>query len=199
MSPTEKDASRSVVSGDSSEREAAARGLPLAFRGVRDAALRFFAKPEVRVFSAPVSKGVVLALGLACVAMLGKEAGERERALPPALETVPSAASSLAFEVAPPAPSPPASVAPPVPPPCASLDVASADTEALVDINAAGEKELRTLPGVGAKKAAAILALREKLGRFRKVTDLLRVKGIGPKTLAKWRSRLVVGEPPPKT
>lgn len=50
-----------------------------------------------------------------------------------------------------------------------------------VDLNAATLEDLRRLPGVGAKRAEAILALRGHLpgGRFRQIEDLLRVKGIG--------------------
>ena len=42
--------------------------------------------------------------------------------------------------------------------------------------------ELCTLPGIGPKKAEAIIAAREKR-RFTRVTQLLRVKGIGLKTI----------------
>jgi competence protein ComEA len=52
-----------------------------------------------------------------------------------------------------------------------------------VVLNTAGRDTLTRLPRVGAKRAEAIVALRTRLGRFRRVTDLLRVKGIGPKTL----------------
>jgi competence protein ComEA len=66
-----------------------------------------------------------------------------------------------------------------------------------VVLNLAGEPELRKLPGIGAKKAAAILALRAKLGgRFKRAEDLLRVKGIGRKRLARLRPLLVVDAPP---
>lgn len=54
---------------------------------------------------------------------------------------------------------------------------------AAIVLNTATSEELQRLPGVGAKRAAAILALRERLGRFRRVEDLLRVKGIGRKSL----------------
>lgn len=54
-------------------------------------------------------------------------------------------------------------------------------------LNTAGVDELRRLPGVGEKRAGAILALRGKLGRFSRIEDLLRVKGIGRATLRRWR------------
>jgi competence protein ComEA len=56
-----------------------------------------------------------------------------------------------------------------------------------VYLNEAGAEELRRLPGVGAKRAEAILAHRRHVGRFSRVEDLLRVKGIGRGTLKKWR------------
>lgn len=52
-----------------------------------------------------------------------------------------------------------------------------------VILNLASAAELQRLPGVGAKRAAAILALRQRLGRLRRPSDLLRVKGIGPRLL----------------
>ncbi|HEY2513740.1 MAG TPA: helix-hairpin-helix domain-containing protein [Polyangiaceae bacterium] len=50
-----------------------------------------------------------------------------------------------------------------------------------VDLNAATTEDLRRLPGVGQKRAEAILALRSRLpgARFRQIEDLLKVKGIG--------------------
>ncbi len=58
-----------------------------------------------------------------------------------------------------------------------------------VILNLATITDLRKLPGIGQKRAQAILDLRQKLGgRFRKVTDLLRVKGIGGKRLAQARA-----------
>ena len=50
-----------------------------------------------------------------------------------------------------------------------------------VDLNTAHVSDLRRLPGVGEKRAEAILALRARLpgGRFRQLEDLLKVKGVG--------------------
>jgi competence protein ComEA len=64
-----------------------------------------------------------------------------------------------------------------------------------VVLNLATEEDLRRLPGVGPSKAKAILAVRAKLKRFRKVEDLLRVKGIGRRSLKRLRP-LVLVDPP---
>jgi competence protein ComEA len=65
-----------------------------------------------------------------------------------------------------------------------------------VILNRANIEELGRLPGVGPKRAQAILDLRTKLGRFRRPTDLLRVKGIGPKSLKKLEPHFVLDPPP---
>jgi len=65
-------------------------------------------------------------------------------------------------------------------------------------LNLATVDDLRKLPGVGQKRAQAIVDLRTKLGgRFRKLADLLRVKGIGVKRLNKLKEQLVLDPPPP--
>jgi len=100
-------------------------------------------------------------------------------------------------------PEPAASVPPPAELPDAGTDVASVTdgggvtADGRVVLNIANEDELRRLPGIGATKAKAIVALRAKLGRFRKPEDLLRVKGIGRRSLARMRPLLLVDPPPP--
>jgi competence ComEA-like helix-hairpin-helix protein len=64
-----------------------------------------------------------------------------------------------------------------------------------VVLNIASEEELCKLPRVGQKRAAAIVALRQRMGRLRSVRDLLRVKGLGLRTLQKIQP-LVVLDPP---
>lgn len=64
-----------------------------------------------------------------------------------------------------------------------------------VVLNLATEAELRKLPGIGKSRARAIVAQRERVGRFRRIEDLLRIKGIGRKRLASLRSRLVLDAP----
>ncbi len=61
-----------------------------------------------------------------------------------------------------------------------------------IDLNRAGVVELMRLPGVGQKRAQAIVAQRARQP-FRKVEDVLAVKGLGPAWLAKVRGNVVVG------
>ena len=50
--------------------------------------------------------------------------------------------------------------------------------EGRIDMNTATLEQLISLPGIGEKIAAGILALREEMEYFRYPEDLLRVKGI---------------------
>jgi competence protein ComEA len=52
-----------------------------------------------------------------------------------------------------------------------------------LDLNAATPEQLDTLPGVGPATARAIVTYRTRHGRFRSVTELLDVPGIGPAKL----------------
>ena len=64
---------------------------------------------------------------------------------------------------------------------------------AAVNINTATAKELEALPGIGAKKAQAIVEYREEHGgSFKSVDELKEVKGIGPKLLEKMRPEITV-------
>jgi competence protein ComEA len=64
-----------------------------------------------------------------------------------------------------------------------------------VILNRARVEELRKIPGIGPKRAEAILALRGKLKRFKRPSDLLRVKGIGPKSLVRMQTHFVLDDP----
>ena len=57
----------------------------------------------------------------------------------------------------------------------------------VLDLNAATTTELEGLPGIGPATAKAMVARRSARHGFRKVDDLLEVKGIGPKKLAALR------------
>lgn len=64
-----------------------------------------------------------------------------------------------------------------------------------VVLNLADRQDLMRLDGVGVKRAAAIIELRSQLGRFRRVEDLLRVRGIGYRLLKRLRPQVVVDPP----
>jgi len=63
---------------------------------------------------------------------------------------------------------------------------------ASINLNTASREELQTLPRVGPALSSRILDLRERLGAFMDVSDLLMVQGIGEKTLELIRDSLFV-------
>jgi competence ComEA-like helix-hairpin-helix protein len=66
-----------------------------------------------------------------------------------------------------------------------------------ININAATSEELQQVPGIGPAYAEKILQMRKSYGAFKSVDDLLAIKGIGPKRLAKMRKYLVAGKSAP--
>lgn len=61
-----------------------------------------------------------------------------------------------------------------------------------ININRANAAQLETLYGIGPSKAKEIIAYRKTHGSFKTVDEIVNVKGIGPKTLAKMRSQITV-------
>jgi competence protein ComEA len=61
-----------------------------------------------------------------------------------------------------------------------------------VDINRASVEELIGLPGIGEVTAKRIVEFREQHGPFKRVEDLLKVKGIGEKSFQKLRPSITV-------
>lgn len=61
-----------------------------------------------------------------------------------------------------------------------------------IDPNRASARELAHVPGLSRRLAAEVVAERERNGPFPDVESLLRVRGIGPKRLAKARPALLV-------
>lgn len=51
-----------------------------------------------------------------------------------------------------------------------------------ININTANVTQLTKLPGIGPKKAKRIIETRKKLGGFKRIEDIMKVKGIGEKT-----------------
>ena len=56
-----------------------------------------------------------------------------------------------------------------------------------IDLNKATAKELTAIPGIGEAIAQRIVDFRDKEGPFRRVEDLMKVKGIGEKSFQKIR------------
>lgn len=69
---------------------------------------------------------------------------------------------------------------------------AKTQTENRINLNTADVTQLQELKGVGPKTAEAIVQWRDSQGPFTSVDQLLAIKGIGEKTLAKMRDSLVV-------
>ena len=67
----------------------------------------------------------------------------------------------------------------------------------LVDLNLADEAALRRLPGIGPRRARAIVELRQQLGGLRRVEDLMRIRGLGRAAVRRLRPLVTVGAPAP--
>ncbi|MDN7124232.1 ComEA family DNA-binding protein [Pseudidiomarina terrestris] len=60
-----------------------------------------------------------------------------------------------------------------------------------VNVNTASAAELSmALTGVGTKRAEAIIELREKLGGFTELNQLMQIKGVGPRLLELNKDRI---------
>jgi competence protein ComEA len=65
----------------------------------------------------------------------------------------------------------------------------------LVNLNTATAADLAKLPGIGPAVAARILEYRQKNGAFKKIEELMNVKGIGEKMFLKLKPLVTVTPP----
>jgi competence protein ComEA len=65
----------------------------------------------------------------------------------------------------------------------------------VVNLNSATSAQIATLPGIGEKAAQRIIEYREKNGGFKKIEELMNVKGIGEKSFLKLKPLITVGDP----
>lgn len=72
----------------------------------------------------------------------------------------------------------------------ATTSIEAGEQMVKVSINAGSTVDLQTLPGIGAVTAERIVAFREQNGPFASIDDLVKVKGVGVKTLEKLRPML---------
>ncbi len=188
----------------------------LIVRGFRERIRRYF--PELRVWGPLVARVVAIGALLTGVAWLGERDSdettygvrlnvEAERAGPDltqpsqveaitAVQTAPAAAQRVKQE--PESPEKPSTAAAD---PCQEEGEArpkGITSDGRVILNESSAEELTTLKGVGDKRASDIVNLRKRLGGFRKVADLLRIRGIGWKTLRRLKDQVVLDRPPPK-
>lgn len=64
-----------------------------------------------------------------------------------------------------------------------------------INLNAATIDQLETLPGIGRKTAERIIEYRTKSGGFKRIEDLMNVKGIGEKSFLKLKPLVSVAPP----
>lgn len=69
---------------------------------------------------------------------------------------------------------------------------ARATASAPVNLNSATATQLQTLPGIGASTAQRIVDYRQKNGAYKKVEELMNVKGIGEKSFLKLKPLITV-------
>jgi len=69
----------------------------------------------------------------------------------------------------------------------------AATTVRPIDLNAATARDLEALPGIGARTAQRILEYRQKAGGFRKIEELMNVRGIGEKSFLRLKPLVTVG------
>ncbi|MCY7294342.1 ComEA family DNA-binding protein [Alteromonas sp. a30] len=73
-----------------------------------------------------------------------------------------------------------------------SVASVGAEQSNLINLNTATEAQLKSLPGIGPKKAKAIVEYREAFGNFTSVDSVTKVKGVGNKLLSKFRDKIEV-------
>ena len=66
--------------------------------------------------------------------------------------------------------------------------------EKKVNINTASKAELMTLKGIGEKKAELIIRNRKEQGVFRRIEDIMRIKGIKRKAFQRIKDQIVVSD-----
>ena len=209
MEPTRPSQARVAAAHEAAREAAQTAGVAGVFVRLRQSV---WLEPAVRILGAALLLGVLAGIGVVATtyAKPGMPLPESSRLLMDALGTSwlkPSPAPAAAVSVAaPPAASvghapatAPAATDAPAPPATEPAPSGSAPAGITADgkviLNQASVDELTKLPGVGPKRALAIIALRTKLKRFKHPTELLRVKGIGPKGLQRMLPHLVLDAP----
>ncbi|HVW27105.1 MAG TPA: helix-hairpin-helix domain-containing protein [Polyangiaceae bacterium] len=174
-------AGRASIDGD----RAVPVGLAGALRGLID-------KARESTWAPVVARGLAIAAGMLALAAIGTATPLSGAGVPVATAAPATAATSPTAPAVASAPAASASA-----PSAATAPSNGVTADGKIILNQATADDLMKLPRVGPKRAQAILEVRRRLGRFHHPTDLLRVKGIGRKTLRQMLPLLVVDPPTP--
>ena len=79
----------------------------------------------------------------------------------------------------------------------AAKSTAAAPAGAPLNLNTATKAQLEKLPGIGASVAQRIIDHREKNGAFKKVEELMNIRGIGEKSFLKLKPLVTVAAETP--
>lgn len=77
--------------------------------------------------------------------------------------------------------------------PLFSLQAGSKSADQKININTAASEELQKLPRVGPAVAQRILDYRKENGNFKRIEDIMKVRGIGEKVFGQIRELITVG------
>jgi competence protein ComEA len=149
------------------------------------------ARLKQSVWAPVMVKTVGIGLGMLALAGIGVASTSAGPAHIAITQSALASAARFDAEPATPGPSPPET-------PATASKLPTSDGGAPVDriiLNQASAEELTRLPGVGQKRAEAIVALRTRLGGFKRLTDLLRIRGIGPRSLKRMLPYLTLDPP----
>jgi comEA protein len=69
----------------------------------------------------------------------------------------------------------------------------------VVNLNTATAAEIAVLPGIGIKTAELIVQYRQKNGGFKKIEEIMNVRGVGEKSFLKLKSLITITPPNPES
>ncbi len=64
----------------------------------------------------------------------------------------------------------------------------------VINLNNATATQIASLPGIGLKTAELVVAYRQKNGPFKKIEEIMNVRGVGEKSFLRIKSRLTVAD-----
>ncbi len=73
------------------------------------------------------------------------------------------------------------------------VQAAQKESTKKININTASSAELQELPRIGEKVAERIIDFRKTNGKFKKIEEIMKVRGIGEKVFKQIKDRITVG------